>query len=249
MTTPLFVAEDLHAKTADDGIEILKGFNLTVNAGEIHALMGPNGSGKSTLASVLLGSPEYVVTGGRILFKGDDIVDWSPDVRSKAGLFMAFQYPQEISGVSVMNFLRQALSARKGEELSVLDLRMKIISWMDRLGIDPEFASRHLNEGFSGGEKKRNEVLQLAMLEPEFAVLDETDSGLDVDALRAVAKGIQEIRSERKELGCLVITHFQRLLEYLKPDFVHILLDGRIVDSGDIALAERLDKQGYESWR
>lgn len=248
MTAPLFVAEDLHA-VADDDTEILKGFSLVVNAGEIHALMGPNGSGKTTLAAVLMGSPEYRVMSGRVLFKGDDITDWSPDVRSKAGLFLAFQYPQEIPGVSVMNFLRQALSARKGEELSVLDLRMTILRWMDRLGIDPEFASRHLNEGFSGGEKKRNEVLQLAILEPEFAVLDETDSGLDVDALKAVAKGLREIAAERPELGCLVITHFQRLLGYLEPDYVHILLDGKIVESGDLSLAERLDSEGYEAWR
>jgi len=248
MTTPLFETDNLHAE-ADDGTEILKGLTLSVNAGEIHALMGPNGSGKSTLASVLLGSPEYRVPAGRVLFKGEDITDWSPDVRSKAGVFMAFQYPQEIPGVSVTNFLRQALSARRGEQLSVLDLRMSILRWMDKLDIDPSFASRHLNEGFSGGEKKRNEVLQLAILEPEFAVLDETDSGLDVDALKVVSNGLREIAADRPELGCLVITHFQRLLGYLKPDIVHILLDGKIVDSGDLSLAEQLDREGYEAWR
>lgn len=248
MTPPLFEADNLHAE-ADDGTKILKGFSLVVNSGEIHALMGPNGSGKSTLASVLMGSPEYRLTAGRVLFKGEDITDWSTDVRGKAGLFMAFQYPQEISGVSVMNFLRQALSARRGEQLSVLDLRMSILRWMDKLGIDPSFASRYLNEGFSGGEKKRNEVLQLAILEPEFAVLDETDSGLDVDALKVVSSGIREIAVERPDLGCLVVTHFQRLLDYLEPDHVHILLDGKIVKSGDLSLAQQLDRDGYEAWR
>lgn len=248
MAAPLFEAENLYAE-ADDGTEILKGLSLVVNAGEIHALMGPNGSGKSTLAAVLLGSPQYRITAGRVLFKGEDISGWSTDVRSKAGLFMAFQYPQEIPGVSVTNFLRQALSARRGEELSVLDLRMSIMRWMDKLDIDPSFASRHLNEGFSGGEKKRNEVLQLAILEPEFAVLDETDSGLDVDALKIVSGGLREIAAERPALGCLVITHFQRLLGYLKPDFVHILLDGKVVKSGDLSLAEQLDQQGYDVWR
>ena len=196
-----------------------------------------------------MGSPEYRVTEGRVLFKGEDITDWSPDVRSKAGLFMAFQYPQEIPGISVTNFLRQALSARRGEQLSVLDLRMSIMKWMDKLDIDPSFASRHLNEGFSGGEKKRNEVLQLAILEPEFAVLDETDSGLDVDALKTVSNGLREISQERPQLGSLVITHFQRLLDYLQPDVVHILLDGQIVQTGDLALAEQLERDGYEAWR
>ena len=245
---PLFEADNLHA-IAEDGSPILKGVSLAINSGEIHALMGPNGSGKSTLASVLMGSPEYRVTEGRVLFKGEDITDWSPDVRSKAGLFMAFQYPQEIPGISVTNFLRQALSARRGEQLSVLDLRMSIMKWMDKLDIDPSFASRHLNEGFSGGEKKRNEVLQLAILEPEFAVLDETDSGLDVDALKTVSNGLREISQERPQLGSLVITHFQRLLDYLQPDVVHILLDGQIVQTGDLALAEQLERDGYEAWR
>ena len=245
---PLFEADNLHA-IAEDGSPILKGVSLAINSGEIHALMGPNGSGKSTLASVLMGSPEYRVTEGRVLFKGEDITGWSPDVRSKAGLFMAFQYPQEIPGISVTNFLRQALSARRGEQLSVLDLRMSIMKWMDKLDIDPSFASRHLNEGFSGGEKKRNEVLQLAILEPEFAVLDETDSGLDVDALKTVSNGLREISQERPQLGSLVITHFQRLLDYLQPDVVHILLDGQIVQTGDLALAEQLERDGYEAWR
>src|SRR5262245_12537261 len=203
--------------------------------------MGPNGSGKSTLANTLLASPEYQVTGGRIWFKGDDITDWPTDVRAKSGMFLAFQYPQAIAGVSVINFLRQALSARKGMDLSVLELRLAIMEWMERLDMDPSFADRYLNEGFSGGEKKRNEILQMAILEPELAVLDETDSGLDVDALKVVARGVQEVRSDRPELGVLAITHYQRLLDHLTPDRVHVLLDGRIVASGGMELASRLE--------
>ncbi|WP_208028955.1 MULTISPECIES: Fe-S cluster assembly ATPase SufC [Rhabdothermincola] len=254
MSEPLLRIEDLHARPAathdgDDQPEILKGVELTVGAGEVHALMGPNGSGKSTLASVLLGSPEYEVTRGRILFKGDDITAWSPDVRGKAGVFLAFQYPQEIPGVSVLNFLRQALSARKGIDLSMLELRLAIMEWMGRLGMDPSFADRYLNEGFSGGEKKRNEILQMAILEPEVAILDETDSGLDIDALRVVANGVEEVRKARPQLGVLAITHYQRLLTELRPDRVHILIDGRIVDSGGPELAERLEAEGYDAWR
>jgi Fe-S cluster assembly ATP-binding protein len=211
--------------------------------------MGPNGSGKSTLASTLLGSPEYDVRSGAIRFKGDDITAWGADVRGKAGLFLAFQYPQEIPGVSVIQFLRQALSARKGIDLSVLELRLAIMEWMERLGMDSSFADRYLNEGFSGGEKKRNEILQMAILEPELAVLDETDSGLDIDALRVVANGVTEIRKDRPELGVVAITHYQRLLHELRPDHVHILIDGRIVDSGGMELAERLERDGYDAWR
>jgi Fe-S cluster assembly ATP-binding protein len=243
----LFQIEGLHVRAA--GAEILRGVDLVVGAGEVHALMGPNGSGKSTLASTLLGSPEYEVTAGRILFKGDDITTWPSDVRGKAGMFLAFQYPQAIAGVSVLNFLRQALSARKGIDLSVLELRLSIMEWMDRLEMDPSFMDRYLNEGFSGGEKKRNEILQMAILEPELAVLDETDSGLDIDALKVVAKGVQEVRSDRPGLGVLAITHYQRLLDHLRPDVVHILMDGRVVDSGGPELAERLEREGYDAWR
>ncbi len=246
--TPLFEVSDLHASTTD-GVEILRGVDLMVRHGEVHALMGPNGSGKSTLASVLLGSPEYVVTSGSVRFQGDEITDWSPDVRGKAGIFLAFQYPLEIAGVSVINFLRQSLSARKGIDLSVLELRLSIMDWMDRLGMDPSFADRHVNEGFSGGEKKRNEVLQMAILEPEMAILDETDSGLDIDALRVVADGVAKIRRNRPELGVLAITHYQRLLDNLRPDVVHILIDGRIVERGGIELAGRLEAEGYEAFR
>ncbi len=250
MATPLFAIEGLHVATADENpVEILRGVDLVIGAGEVHALMGPNGSGKSTLASTLLGSPEYQVTAGRILFKGDDITDWPTDVRAKAGMFLAFQYPQEIQGVSVLNFLRQALSARKGLDLSMLELRLAIMEWMGRLDMDPSFADRYLNEGFSGGEKKRNEILQMAILEPEVAILDETDSGLDIDALRVVAKGVREVQSSRPDLGILAITHYQRLLEELEPDVVHVLVDGRVVESGGPELAKRLEAEGYDAWR
>jgi len=245
---PIFEVTDLHASTTD-GVEILRGVDLVVHPGEIHALMGPNGSGKSTLASVLLGSPEYEVTSGSVRFRGDEITDWSPDVRGKAGIFLAFQYPLEIAGVSVINFLRQALSARKGLDLSVLELRLSIMDWMDRLGMDPSFADRYVNEGFSGGEKKRNEILQMAILEPEMAILDETDSGLDIDALRVVADGVNEVRNDRTGMGVLAITHYQRLLDLLRPDVVHILIDGQIVERGDSEIAERLEREGYEAFR
>ena len=245
MSEPLFEIEDLHV-AAEDGTQILKGVTLTVGEGEVHALMGPNGSGKSTLASALLGSPEYEITSGSIRFRGDDITDWSAEVRGKAGLFLAFQYPQEFPGVSVLNFLRQAVLARRGEEISVLDLRKSMLRWMDRLGMDSKFADRYLNEGFSGGEKKRNEILQMAILEPEMAILDETDSGLDIDALRVVSSGVQEVRKDREQMGVLAITHYQRLLDELRPDHVHVIVDGRIVESGGMELAEELEKNGYE---
>ena len=245
MSAPLFEIEGLHAATVEGGVEILKGVDLTVAEGEIHALMGPNGSGKSTLASVLLGSPEYEVTAGSIRFRGEDITEWDPEIRGKAGIFLAFQYPQEIPGVSVINFLRQALSARKGIDLSVLELRLAIMEWMERLEMDPSFGERYLNEGFSGGEKKRNEILQMAILEPEMAIMDETDSGLDIDALRIVARGVQEVRADRPQMGGLVITHYQRLLDELKPDTVHIIVDGAVVESGGMELAEELERDGY----
>jgi Fe-S cluster assembly ATP-binding protein len=244
---PLFEIRDLHVSV--EGTEILKGVDLTVRPGEVHALMGPNGSGKSTLANTLLGSPEYEVTAGQILFKGEDITDWATDARGKAGIFLAFQYPEEIPGVPVIQFLRQALSARKGVDLSVLELRLAIIDWMKKLDMDPSFGDRYLNEGFSGGEKKRNEILQMAILEPEVAILDETDSGLDIDALRVVARGVEEVRRTRPQLGVLLITHYQRILEELAADRVHILIDGRIVDSGGPELARRLELEGYEAWR
>ena len=247
MAEPIFEIQDLHV--AAQGTEILKGVDLVIRPGEVHALMGPNGSGKSTLANALLGSPDYAVTAGRVLFKGEDVTDWAPDVRGKAGMFLAFQYPEEIPGVPVAQFLRQALSARRGMDMSVLELRLSIMEWMKKLGMDPSFGDRYLNEGFSGGEKKRNEILQLAIMEPEVAILDETDSGLDIDALRVVARGVQEVRTARPDLGVLLITHYQRILSELQPDRVHILIGGRVVDSGGPELAGRLEEEGYDAWR
>ena len=228
---------------------ILRGLDLAVGRGEVHAIMGPNGSGKSTLASTLLGSPEYQVSAGTVTFAGDDVTTWPADERAKAGMFLAFQYPQEIPGVSVIQFLRQARSARKGIDLSVLELRLAAMEWMERLGMDSSFVDRYLNEGFSGGEKKRNEIMQMAILEPQLAILDETDSGLDIDALRIVAKGIHEVRRDRPEMGVLLITHYQRLLDELRPDHVHVLMGGRIVASGGMEIAELLERDGYESFR
>ena len=234
---------------AVEGTEILRGVDLVVGAGEVHALMGPNGAGKSTLAATLLGHPAYQVTDGSIRFLGEDVTHWATDARAKAGLFLAFQYPESIEGVSVAQFLRQAMSARKGEDLSVLEVRFAMTEWMERLGMDPAFAERHLNQGFSGGEKKRNEILQMALLEPRLAVLDETDSGLDIDALRVVGRGVHTVREAHPELGVLVVTHYQRLLEDLVPDQVHLLVDGRVVESGGPELSRRIETGGYESWR
>jgi Fe-S cluster assembly ATP-binding protein len=246
--TPVLQIEDLYV--AVEGTEILRGVSVTVPEGELHALMGPNGSGKSTLASTLLGNPAYEVTGGRILFEGEDVTALSTNERASRGLFLGFQHPEEIPGVSVLNFLRQALSARKGiEDFSVLEVRMAVIEWANRLGMDARFIERYLNEGFSGGEKKRNEILQMALMEPDFAVLDETDSGLDIDALGVVARGIEEVRSARPELGILLITHYRRILEHLTPDAVHILLGGRIVASGGRELADRLERDGFDAFR
>jgi Fe-S cluster assembly ATP-binding protein len=257
-TPPLLEIVDLHVSVdpgedagpaRPDGDAILRGVSLKIGAGEVHAVMGPNGSGKSTLANTLLGNPDYRVTSGTIRYKGEDITDWSTDVRAKAGMFLAFQYPQEIAGVPVRSFLQQALAARKGiEDLSALETRLAIMDWMGRLEMDPGFADRYLNEGFSGGEKKRNEILQMAILEPDLAVLDETDSGLDIDALRVVARGVQEVRNDRPELGVLLITHYQRILDHLTPDVVHILVAGRVVESGGPDLAKRLEEEGFEPW-
>ncbi len=244
-SSPLLVIEDLHASAGDT--EIIKGMNLTVERGEIHALMGPNGSGKSTLSYVLLGHPSYEVTGGRILYKGEDITEWSADQRGQSGMFLGFQYPEEIPGVSVLNFLRTALSTRTGTDYTVLELRLKVGEAMKELGMDPSFADRYLNEGFSGGERKRNEVLQMTVLEPEMAVLDETDSGLDIDALRTVAEGVQ--RMHREDRGFLIITHYQRMLDYITPDVVHIFVDGNIVATGGPDLAAKVEEAGYDEFR
>jgi Fe-S cluster assembly ATP-binding protein len=240
--------DDLHV--AVERNEILRGVSLAVPAGEVHALMGPNGSGKSTLASTLLGNPAYEVTAGRIVVRGEDVTALSTDERAARGLFLGFQHPEEIPGVSVLNFLRQALAARKGiPDLSVLEVRMALMEWTKRLGMDDRFTERYLNEGFSGGEKKRNEILQMAMMEPDVAVLDETDSGLDIDAVREVAAGIEAVRAARPDLAILLITHYQRILDHLTPDAVHILLGGRVVASGGVELAEQLDRDGFEGFR
>jgi Fe-S cluster assembly ATP-binding protein len=236
---------DLHAEV--EGKEILKGIDLTVSQGEVHALMGPNGSGKSTLANVLMGRPSYVVTGGRVLFRGEDITSLSPDRRAQMGLFLAFQYPTEIPGVSVVNFLRSAYQAVKGEQTSALAFRKLLKEKMELLGVDDEMVRRYVNQGFSGGEKKKNEVLQLAVLDPAIAILDETDSGLDIDSLRAVATGVAQLIGPT--LGVLLITHYQRILNYITPDHIHVMMSGRIVLSGGPELAHELEAKGYEGLR
>ena len=244
-TAPLLKIENLRASAG--GTEILKGVDLTVGRGEIHALMGPNGSGKSTLASVVMGDPQYEVNGGRILFKGEDVTEAAPTDRGAAGMFLAFQHPQAIPGVSVTQFLRQALSNRTGADLTALELRLKIMDAMRELGMEPSLADRYLNEGFSGGERKRNEVLQMAVLAPELAIMDETDSGLDIDALGAVADGVRKLQSPDR--GFLIITHYQRLLDHITPHRVHVLLDGRVAESGGPELAARLEEEGYGAAR
>jgi Fe-S cluster assembly ATP-binding protein len=228
--------------------EILKGVDLSVDRGEVHALMGPNGSGKSTLANTLLGHPTYEVTEGSIVFKGEDITEAEPHERAKAGLFLAFQYPVSIPGVSVANFLRMAINAKREEPIQVKEFRNQLQHAIELLDVDRSFTSRHLNDGFSGGEKKRAEILQMAMLKPDVAILDETDSGLDIDALRTVAEGVDKLHSEQG-LGALIITHYQRILHYIKPQFVHIMLDGRIVLEGGVELVERLEREGYDEIR
>jgi Fe-S cluster assembly ATP-binding protein len=237
---------NLHVRTEDR--EILKGVNLAIDRGEIHALMGPNGSGKSTLANTLLGHPSYEITEGQIVFKGKDITEAEPHERAKAGLFLAFQYPVSIPGVSVANFLRMAMNAKREEPISVKEFRTQLQHAIELLDVDRSFTSRHLNEGFSGGEKKRAEILQMAMLTPHVAILDETDSGLDIDALRTVAEGVRRLHEEQG-LGALIITHYQRILHYIQPQFVHIMLEGRIVLEGGVELVERLEREGYDSIR
>ena len=234
--------KNLHVRTEDR--EILHGVDLKIEKGETHALMGPNGSGKSTLANTVMGNPVYEVTEGQILFNGEDLTEADPDERARAGLFLAFQYPATIPGVSVANFLRMAVNARRDEPMKVKDFGKYMRQNVELLKIDPEFVSRYLNEGFSGGEKKRAEILQLAMLRPEIAVLDETDSGLDIDALRIVADGVNNLRGP--EMGSLIITHYTRILNYVTPDFVHIMLDGRIVREGGSELADELEEKGYD---
>jgi Fe-S cluster assembly ATP-binding protein len=250
MSSKVLKIENL--RVAVDGKEILKGVNLTVRQGEVHALMGPNGSGKSTLSYALAGHPNYEITGGTATLDGVDLLGLEADERAKAGLFLAFQYPTSIPGVTLANFLRHAVTnvrhpdRKEGEDLMPMrEFRKELKQQMDELGMDADFARRYLNEGFSGGEKKRAEILQLAMLRPSFAILDETDSGLDIDAVRVVSEGVNRVAS-REGTGVLVITHYQRILNYIKPQFVHILFGGRIVEDGGPELVEKLEQQGYD---
>jgi Fe-S cluster assembly ATP-binding protein len=246
----LLKLENLHV-ALEDGTEIVKGVDLEVDTNEVHAVMGPNGSGKSTLAYALMGHPAYEITEGRLLFDGEDVTELGADERAQRGLFLAFQYPHAIPGVTVTSFLRSAINAvrkaRAGgvdDPIAIPEFRKELLDQMDRLKVSRELASRYLNDGFSGGEKKRVEILQMAMLKPRIAVLDETDSGLDIDALRVVASGVNELVGP--EMGALVITHYQRILNYVKPDHVHVFVDGRIVESGGPELAERLEAEGYD---
>ncbi|MEU6428066.1 Fe-S cluster assembly ATPase SufC [Microbispora sp. NPDC046973] len=236
---------DLHVAVGDK--EILRGVDLTVRSGETHAIMGPNGSGKSTLAYAVAGHPKYTVTSGSVLLDGEDLLEMSVDERARAGLFLAMQYPVEVPGVSVSNFLRSAITAVRGEAPKLREFAKELKSGMDALSIDPAFAQRNTNEGFSGGEKKRHEILQLELLKPKIAVLDETDSGLDVDALRVVSEGINRFRASG-DTGVLLITHYTRILRYVKPDFVHVFAGGRVVEEGGPELADKLENEGYEAY-
>jgi Fe-S cluster assembly ATP-binding protein len=248
---PLLEIHDLTARAAEVEEAILRGVNLEVRAGQIHALMGPNGSGKSTLAKVLAGHPGYEVTGGEVLYKGRPLLELDPDERARSGLFMAFQYPMEIPGVSIANFLRSAVNTRrpKDDEVSVLDFYDELCERMAALAMEDSFAERFVNEGFSGGEKKRAEILQMALLKPELAIMDETDSGLDVDALKLVATGVNTLVRERPEMAVLLITHYQRILNHIEPDVVHVMFRGRIVQSGGKELALEIESRGYDFLR
>lgn len=250
MGQPVLQISDLHAVIAEDGTEILKGVNLEVGVGEIHAIMGPNASGKSTLSKVLSGHPAYEVTQGEVIYQGKNLLELEVDERARAGLFLAFQYPIDIPGVSIANFLRTAMQARRpDEEVDIFDFQEQLLDRMALLDMDRSFAERSVNEGFSGGEKKRNEILQLAMLDPTLAIMDETDSGLDIDALKVVAHGVNTLHREHGEMSILLITHYQRLLNYIAPDFVHVMVNGRIVKSGGPELAHQLEAEGYEVYK
>tara|TARA_Y100000996_G_scaffold412432_2_gene398551 strand:+ start:298 stop:1065 length:768 start_codon:yes stop_codon:yes gene_type:complete len=248
---PALEIRGLSAKVADEEVSILNNLDLTLESGQIHAIMGPNGSGKSTLAKVLAGHPSYQVTGGEVLYLGQSILEMEPDERALAGIFMAFQYPVEIPGVSIANFLRTALQARlgRGEELDLFDFQDQLLESMKLLEVEPSFAERPVNDGFSGGEKKRNEILQMAVLQPTLAIMDETDSGLDIDALQIVSKGVNTLQQQNPEMTILMITHYQRLLDYIKPDLVHVMVDGKIVRTGGPELALELERQGYADWK
>lgn len=248
--TPILKIVNLRARVAEEaGAEILTGVNLELGEGEIHAVMGPNGSGKSTLAKVLAGHPVYEVTGGEVFYKGEPLLELEPDERGRQGVFMAFQYPVDIPGVSIANFLRTALQAQSGEEVDLFDFQELLLGRMELLGMDSSFAERSVNDGFSGGEKKRNEILQMAVLQPELAIMDETDSGLDIDALKIVANGVNALHEERPDMTVLLITHYQRMLNHIVPDFVHVVIRGQIVQSGGPELALRLEEEGYRIYQ
>jgi Fe-S cluster assembly ATP-binding protein len=250
-TTPILTIRNLHAKVADEDSEILHGVDLDLQGGEIHAIMGPNGSGKSTLAKILAGHPGYEVTEGEVRFHGEDILELEPDERAREGIFLAFQYPVEIPGISIANFLRTAVQAHleEGEELDLFDFQDTLMNRMELLDMDPSFAERPVNDGFSGGEKKRNEILQMAVLQPKLAIMDETDSGLDIDALQVVARGVKALHAENPGMTVLIITHYQRLLEYIEPHHVHVMVGGRIVRSGGADVAHELEAKGYEEFK
>lgn len=245
MSQPLLNIVDLHVRIGER--EILKGLNLTVKPGEIHAIMGPNGGGKSTLANTIMGSPKGEITSGEILMEGEAINELTTDERAKKGVFLSFQYPEEIPGVSVQNFLRTAYQAVSGETISIFKFEKLLKEKMALLNMDPAYASRYLNEGFSGGEKKKNEILQMAILGPKLAILDETDSGLDIDALKVVAEGVNQVKEP--ETGVVIITHYNRILDYIQPDVVHVLVDGKIIRSGSASLAKELEETGYEAFK
>ncbi len=247
----ILVVTGLEAGVADVDLDILKGVDLAIRPGEIHAIMGPNGSGKSTLAKLIAGHPGYEATGGSVEFNGEDLLDMEPDERAQAGVFMAFQYPVEIPGVSIANFLRTALQSRleDGEELDLFDFQELLMERMELLDMDVAFAQRPVNDGFSGGEKKRNEILQMAVLKPALALMDETDSGLDIDALQVVARGVNTLREEDPAMSVLLITHYQRILNHITPDVVHVMVDGKIVESGGPEVALELEESGYEEYR
>ena len=249
--SPTLRIENLHAKVADEDFNILQGVDLVIPVGEVHAIMGPNGSGKSTLAKVIAGHPGYEVTEGSVTFEGNDVLEMEPSERSRAGIFLAFQYPVEIPGVSIANFLRTALQAHQKEDeaLDLFEFQDLLLDRMKLLDMDPTFAERPVNDGFSGGEKKRNEILQMAVLRPRLAVMDETDSGLDIDALKIVAAGVNTLHQENPGMAVLLITHYQRLLNYIRPDAVHVMVEGRIVRSGGPEVALQLEEEGYASWR
>jgi Fe-S cluster assembly ATP-binding protein len=249
MSDKLLEIRNLHARVEDGGTEILRGVDLEIRPGEMHALMGPNGSGKSTLAKVISGHPGYEVTEGDVLLDGDSILEMEPDQRSRAGLFLAFQYPAEIPGVSIANFLRTSVNARRSEEEGEMDVfafQKLLNEKLELLKVQPTFAARYVNDGFSGGEKKRNEILQMAVLQPTMALMDETDSGLDIDALRIVSEGVNTLRGEDPKMGVLLITHYKRILGYLEPDHVHVMLNGKIAHSGGPELADQLEEMGYD---